>query len=109
VRIIRAISDLPWWTGLPIFLVGNLIAPIPYIGFIFGLMICLFGCWIFSKLLKPDPYAESGRAIIGMVFVASSLWFIDRDFIDYSFGTLYVIRTVIGLSFGVYGFQGFVK
>jgi predicted permease len=111
MRVLRVIRDLPWWVGLPILLFGNLVSPIPHIGYIIGLMITLFGCWIFSKLLEPDPDAASGRAIIGIVVVALSLWFLDRRFSEYvnwSFGTFYALRVVMCI-FGVYGFQGFKK
>lgn len=111
MRFIRVVRDLPWWVGLPILLFGNLLSPIPYVGFIMGLMITLFGCWIFSKLLEPDPYAESGRAIMGISIVALSLWFLDERFNDYmnwSFGTFYTLRVVMSIC-GVYGFQGFRK
>lgn len=109
MRIVRAITDLPWWSGLPIFLVGNLIIPIPYVGFIIGILVCLFGCWIFSKLLKYDEYADSARAIIFIPLMILSLWFINEDFIAWSFGTLYTLRLVTGLFFGLIAFQGFVK
>lgn len=109
MRILRAISDLPWWTGLPIFLIGNFIITIPYIGYVIGLTVCMFGCWVFSKLLKPDEYADSGRAIVCLPIMAISLWFLDRDFLDWSYGTLYTLRTAIGLFLGFISFQGFTK
>jgi hypothetical protein len=110
MRIIRALSDLPWWVGLPIFLIGNFIITIPYIGFVVGICICMFGCWIFSKLLRPDEYASSSRAIICLPIMALSLWFLNEQFIDWmSYGTLYTIRTAIGLFLGFISFQGFTK
>ena len=113
MRIIRYIFDLPWWVGLPIFLVGNLLVPFGLFWYIVGLMISLFGCWTFSKLLKVDEYAESGRAIICIPIFALIMWFANESFINEfvvcSFGTLYVLRTVGGLFFGLIGFQGFRK
>ena len=113
MRYIRYILDLPWWAGLPIALFGNLLVPFGLIGYIIGLVIFLFGCWTFSKLLKEDPDANSGRAIICIPMVALVLWVINDSFINewmvVSFGTLFVLRLVIGMFCGLIGFQGFRK
>lgn len=109
MRILRALSDLPWWGGLLIFMMGNLIIPIPYIGFICGCPACLFGCWVFSKLLKPDDSAQCGRAIICVPLLVLVLWFTNVEFLDWGWGTLYTVRLSIGMLLGMCGFQGFTK
>jgi hypothetical protein len=62
MRPIHFLFDLPWWTGLLVFLLGNLMVSHWYI---VGLPICLFGAWTFSKLLPPVDHPEVGFAIIG--------------------------------------------
>lgn len=113
MRYIRYIVDLPWWVGLPIFLVGNLLVPRGLFGYIIGLIVCLFGCWTFSKLLKVDEYVEAGRAIVCIPIVAFIIGFVNEPFIDpiidCSFATLFVLRTIAGLFFGMIAFQGFRK
>lgn len=113
MRYIRYILDLPWWIGLPIFLFGNLLVPFGWFFYIIGLMICLFGCWTFSKLLKVNEYADPISAIICIPLVCLVMWvFTDQyfnQFMECSFGTLYASRTVLGLFFGLLGFQGFRK
>jgi hypothetical protein len=113
MRYIRYILDLPWWVGLPISLFGNLLVPFGLFWYIIGLMVFLFGCWTFSKLLKEDEYSEAGRAIIFIPIVALGMWFINKSFVDAiilcSFGTLFVLRFVFGMFFGLISFQGFKK
>jgi hypothetical protein len=113
MRYIRYIFDLPWWVGLPIFLFGNLLVPFGLFGYIIGLIISLFGCWTFSKLLKIDEYADATMAIVCIPLIAFIMWFVNERFIDpfiaCSFGTLFVLRTVGGLFLGLIGFQGFRK
>lgn len=114
MRILRAISDLPWWMGLLIFLVGNLIIPFGSFGYIVGIIPCLFGCWIFSKLVKPDPYAEGGRAIMFLPLTILALWVLTPGPLSYvglqfEFLTLYVLRIFFGVGCGFTAFQGFNK
>lgn len=108
MRILRAISDLPWWTGLPIFLVGNLLIPFGIWGYITGFIICLFGSWVFSKLLKyVESDCDDSYAIIGISLFASLMFFTKQEFFDLRYDTLYGIRTVIGLFLGFNTFRGF--
>ena len=113
MRYIRYITDLPFWVGLPIFLVGSLLTAFGLFWYIVGLIICFFGCWTFSKNLKENECASSGQAIICLPIMAICLWFINNHFIDpfivCSFGTLFVFRTVSAMFFGFFGFQGFRK
>jgi hypothetical protein len=113
MRYIRYILDLPWWAGLPIALFGNLLVPFGLFWYGIGLMVFLFGCWTFSKLLKEDPHADSGRAIICIPIIALIMWFLNEPFVNQmfvcSFGTLFVLRLVGGMFFGLIGFQGFRK
>lgn len=114
MRIFRYIFDLPWWVGLPIFLGGNLLIPMGLYGYISGLIICLFGGWTFSKLLKPNEYIEAGQAIVCIPLTALSLYLFNKNwifdhFIPTNSDTLYVLRIVFGLFFGFLSFQGFRK
>ena len=114
MRYFRYIFDLPWWFGLPIFLGGNLLIPMGLYGYISGLIVCLFGSWTFSKLLKPDDYTEAGYAILFMPLTVLSLYFFRSNWIfDYFIptdsDTLYVLRVASGLFFGFLSFQGFRK
>ena len=114
MRILRAISDLPWWSGLPIFLIGNLMVPHGMFGYMVGLCICMFGCWIFSKLVKRDEYATGGgSAIVGIPLFGLLLYFVtdnyDHYIIDLHRDTLYVIRACGGMFIGFIAFSGFVK
>ncbi len=110
MRILRAISDLPWWTGLPIFLLGNVLIPFGVWGFITGFIICLVGSWIFSKLLKyNEEDSDDSYAIIGIPLFAALMFFTTQSFIAMNYDTLYGIRTVLGLFFGLNTFKGFRK
>tara|TARA_B110000495_G_C22766486_1_gene448663 strand:- start:121 stop:450 length:330 start_codon:yes stop_codon:yes gene_type:complete len=109
MRVLRAISDLPWWSGLPIFLTGNLIVPYGLLGYIIGLCICLFGCWIFSKLVKRDEYSGGSNAIIGIPIFALLMFFMNGSFIPFEWDTLYAIRACCCLFVGFLAFEGFVK
>jgi len=113
MRYFRYITDLPFWVGLPIFLTGSLLTSFGLFFYIVGVIVCLFGCWTFSKNLKEDPYASSGQAITCLPLMALVLWVSTNQFMDTyivaSFGTLYAIRTAIALYLGFWGFQGFRK
>jgi len=110
MRILRAITDLPWWTGLPIFLLGNILIPFGVWGFISGLIICLLGSWILSKLLSyNEEDADDSYAIIGIPLFAALMFFTNQKFIEMDYDTLYGIRTVLGLFFTLNTFKGFRK
>lgn len=120
MRPIRAITDLPWWSGLPIFLLGNLIVPhMNLLGFIIGVSICLMGCWVFSKLLAPTDYSNPVIASFGMLlffvimlipyqFKYESHWLTWLNQISVT--VLYAIRGGLGLFVGFITFnRGFRK
>jgi len=109
MRMLRVISDLPWWSGLPIFLIGNLIVPYGIVGYTIGLCVCLFGCWIFSKLVKKDEYSGGMNAIMGIPIFALLMFFMNQSFIPFNWDTLYVIRACAGLFVGFLAFEGFLK
>ena len=115
MRPIRYIFDLPWWTGLLIFLLGIAIVPYWYIG---GLPICLFGTWTYSKLLPPVEHPEVGLAIIGfpLVFLAmlipakfafTDVWLSFMN--EFSPKVLYGVRAASGIGIGFLAFQGVRK
>jgi hypothetical protein len=66
MRPIKYITDLPWWVGLLIFVIGNLILPLGLFGYIIGLVLCLFGCFTLAPLLPPDPDASPSRMPLGI-------------------------------------------
>lgn len=112
MRPIRYLLDLPWWAGLVIFMAGNWLAPHSYI---VGVPVCLFGAWTFSKLLKPNDYAEVGNAIVGFPMFFLVMLIPDK----FSFETLildllnqlgstatYGIRAALGIMTGFIAFQG---
>lgn len=113
MKFIHALFDLPWWTGLPIFLLSNLLIPMGLGGYIAGCIGFLFGAWIFSKLVNytelPDTY---GEAIIGfIVFFASMYFFASKVSLPplslLETNGLYVTRTVLGLASSLVAFEGF--
>ena len=113
MRYIRYITDIPFWFGFPIFLSGSLLTSYGLAWYIVGVFICSFGCWTFSKNLKENDLITSGSAIVCLPIMASSLWFLNENVIDYiwpvSFETSYVIKTSVSLFFGFIAFQGFRK
>ena len=113
MRILRAISDLPWWSGLPIFLLGSLIVPYGLFWYIIGLMVSLFGCWIFSKLLPPEEYPEAMWGAMGMLaYLMVMLIPNELTVLDISISTLflYAVRSALGLFIGFIMFnQGFKR
>jgi hypothetical protein len=64
MRPLIFLTDLPWWTGLPIFLIGTgavlLFYPL-------GIIIALFGAWTFYKLMEPSDWKEPGVIMAGSV------------------------------------------
>jgi hypothetical protein len=115
MRPIRYLLDLPWWTGLLIFLLGNAMVPYWYIG---GLPICLFGAWTFSKLLPPVDHPEVGLAIIGFPLFFLAMLIPDQfafqsallDLLNAaSPKVLFGIRAALGIGVGFLAFQGVRK
>jgi hypothetical protein len=115
MRPIRYLFDLPWWTGLLIFLMGNLVVPHWYIP---GLFVCLFGGWTFSKLLPPVEDPELFPAVVGFPLFFLIMLIPDK----FAFTTpgldlmnaispkiLYGIRAALGIGVGFIAFQGVRK
>lgn len=114
MRFIRALTDLPWWCGLPIFLVGTLIVPLGIFGYMVGISISLFGCWIFSKLLEPNKYKEVSSAICCLVFFFLVMgipyrFSFSNDWVSFmnhiSPTILYITRSSLGIFFGMLTFN----
>jgi hypothetical protein len=111
MRIIRVIRDLPWWTGFPIIMIGNLVIPYDMWGITIGCFLYVFGCWVFSKLLIKDEYASGGRAILCFPIALFILWIFNNP-IDLwlcyisEYKDLYMIRLFLALPFGLIGSQG---
>lgn len=106
MRPIRYLLDLPWWVGLPIFMVGNWLTGYFYMP---GVPVCLFGIWTFSKLLKPNDLCEVGFAIAGfplffLVMLLPREFSFESDWLswlnDASATTLYGIRAALGILTG---------
>jgi len=115
MRLIRYILDLPWWVGLAIFMAGNWLVPHTYI---IGVPVCLFGAWTFSKLLKPDDYADVGSAIIGfplffLVMLVPNQFSFETVILDLlndlSTTATFAIRAALGIFTGFIAFQGVRK
>lgn len=112
MRPIRYVLDLPWWIGLIIFLVGNLIVGHWYVP---GVPVCLFGAWTFSKLLTPEDYPEVGFAVVGFPlfflvmliphqFSFEASW---ASWLNYmSSNVLFGVRAALGIGVGFLAFRG---
>jgi hypothetical protein len=111
MRYIHALFDLPWWTGLPIFLLCNIIVPYGLSGYITGCIGCLFGAWIFSKLLNydvnPDTCDGSGVAISFISLFLGCMYYFTWYCLSWKFDTLFVVRTVTGMLTSLIAFGGF--
>jgi hypothetical protein len=115
MRPIRYIFDLPWWVGLAIFMGGNWVVGQSYI---FGVPICLFGAWTFSKLLKPNDNPEPFPAIIGfplffIVMLIPGQFAFKDDWFSWMNGTsetvLYGTRAALGIFASFIALQGVRK
>ncbi len=115
MRPLHYLFDLPLWTGLLVFLLGNLIVSHWYI---VGLPICLFGAWTYSKLLPPVEHPEVGLAIIGFPLFFLAMLIPDRftfetAWLDFINGTspkvLFGTRAALGIGVGFLAFQGVRK
>lgn len=114
MRFIHALFDLPWWTGLPIFFLCNLLVPVGMYGYIGGSIGCLFGAWIFSKLISYVTSKDgSAPVIVCLPIFFGSMYFFANNNIGYytghnlSYEALFVVRTVIGLMASLTAFEGF--
>lgn len=113
MRPFKFLFDLPWWTGLPIFLWGTAIVVHWYA---IGLVVALFGAWTFSKLMPSSDFKEIGCAIIGFpMFFASMLiparFSTDLPVLDLLNGlsttATYATRSALGLASSLIAFQSF--
>jgi hypothetical protein len=113
MRILKFLADLPWWTGLPVFLTGTAIVAHWYP---VGLIVSLFGAWTFYKLMEPGDFKEPGFALVGFpLFFAAML--IPAKFHtqmpllgflnDLSTTVTYATRSALGLVTGFMSFRSF--
>ena len=115
MRPIRYLLDLPWWAGLVIFLLGNMVAASCYV---VGLPVCLFGTWTYSKLLAADDDPVVGCAMIGFPLFFIVMLIPDK----FSFANvwaswlngmtptvLFGIRAALGIGVGFLAFRGVRK
>jgi hypothetical protein len=113
MRPIKFFFDLPWWTGLPIFLLGTSAVlwfyPI-------GIIIALFGAWTFFKLMKPADLDGPGFAIVGFPLFFLSMLIPERfsfempmiDLLNHLSPTVtYGLRAALGLASSFIAFQSF--
>jgi len=107
--------DLPWWVGLLIFLLGNLIVSHWYI---VGLPVCLFGAWTYSKLLPQVDDPTVGCAIVGfplffLTMLIPDQFTFENEWFAFMNGTsakfLFGVRAALGIGVGFLAFQGVRK
>ena len=107
------LMDLPWWTGLPIFLAGTALVVHWYA---IGVIVALFGAWTFAKLTQPSEFKEIGFAITGLpLFFATMLipakFSIEVPVFDLlnhlSATATYATRSALGLASAFIAFQSF--
>ena len=113
MRPLKFLTDLPWWTGLPIYLVGTAAVLLFYP---LGIIIALFGAWTFYKLMEPSDWKEPGFVIIGLplFFLAMliparfSLETPGLDLLNHlSTTATYGIRSALGLATAFIAFRSF--
>ena len=111
MRPFQFLFDLPWWTGLPVFLAGTALVVHWYA---IGVIITLFGAWTFSKLMARGELNGIGFAIAGFpLFFASMLvprqFAFDLPVLDLlnhlSPTTTYAMRSACGLATALLAFQ----
>ena len=107
------LMDLPWWTGLPIFLAGTAVVVHWYA---IGVIVALFGAWTFAKLTQPSEFKEIGFAIIGFPLFFASMLIPTRFSIevpvldllnDLSATANFAARSALGLASSFIAFQSF--
>lgn len=113
MRPIKFFFDLPWWTGLPIFLLGTgavlWFYPV-------GIIIALFGAWTFFKLMQPAELNGPVFAIVGFPLFFLSMLIPERfsfetpviDLLNHLSPTAtYAMRSALGLATSFIAFQSF--
>jgi hypothetical protein len=113
MRPLKFLADLPWWTGLPIYLVGTAAVLLFYP---LGIIVALFGAWTFYKLMEPDDYKLPGFALIGfpLFFLAMLIpanFSIETPVLDLLNGlsttVTYATRSALGLATAFIAFRSF--
>jgi hypothetical protein len=113
MRPLKFLADLPWWAGLPIFLIGTAAVLLFYP---LGIIVALFGAWTFYKLMEPDDYKLPGFALIGfpLFFLAMlipskfSLETPGLNLLNHlSTTATYGIRSALGLAAAFIAFRSF--
>lgn len=113
MRPLKFLTDLPWWSGLPIFLVGTAAVLLVYP---LGIIVALFGAWTFYKLMSPSDWKEPGFALIGLplFFLAMliparfSLETPGLDLLNHlSTTATYATRSALGLATAFIAFRSF--
>jgi hypothetical protein len=113
MRPIQFLFDLPWWTGLPVFLAGTSLVTHWYAP---GVIVTLFGAWTFSKLIPACDFKEIGHAIIGFPLFFAAMLIPARFDIDFpvleilnslSTTATYATRSALGLISSLLAFQSF--
>ena len=113
MRPLKFLADLPWWTGLPIFLIGTAIVVFLYP---LGIVVALFGAWTFFKLTEPDTFKEPGFALVGFPLFFLVMLIPDQftlqtpvlDFLNHLSATVtYATRSALGLATAFIAFRSF--
>jgi hypothetical protein len=113
MRPIQFFFDLPWWTGLPIFLLGTALVLWLYP---LGILIALFGSWTFFKLMQTSEFNGSAFAIIGFPLFFLSMLIPEQfhfdtpvlDLLNHLSPTVtYGIRSALSLATSFFAFQSF--
>ena len=113
MRLVKFLTDLPWWTGLPIFLIGTGISVLLYP---MGILVALFGAWTFYKLMEPSDLKEPGFALIGLplfflVMLIPARFSIETPIVDLlnhlSPTATYATRSALGLATALTAFRSF--
>lgn len=113
MRILRFLTDLPWWASLPIFLIGTGAVVLFYP---LGILIALFGAWTFYKLMQPSEFKEPGFALVGLplfflVMLIPAEFCIETPVLDLlnqlSSTATYATRSALGLATAFIAFRSF--
>jgi hypothetical protein len=113
MRPLKFLADLPWWSGLPIFLIGTAAVLLFYP---LGIIIALFGAWTFYKLMEPDDYKLPGFALIGFPLFFLAMLIPARFSLEtpvlnllnhLSATATYGIRSALGLATAFIAFRSF--
>jgi hypothetical protein len=113
MRPFQFLFDLPWWTGLPIFLAGTALVTHAYP---IGVTVALFGIWTFYKLMEPESFKDPYFAMVGfpLFFLAMLIpirFSFETPVLDLlnELGktTTYAIRSALGLATALFAFRSF--